>query len=278
MLVLIACFTPPASARPPRQHKVKVAGLAFRHIKRVVLDPGHGGTNQGAVAVTGAREKAVTLAIALQVASRLRSKTNVEVILTRDSDEDIGLRNRTRLANAHRGDVFISIHGNSSADTSIEGVEVYFLAADSADSETARLIDREEGVPDGADRKGVPWSLESVLTDLDYAWVQALSERLASNLAGAFAVHLTPRPKVRGVRQAPFGVLKEARMPAVVLEVGYLTHPVEGRALLDEGRQTQLARAVILALAAFDRDMGRARSPQSARPHKAKGAVRQARR
>jgi N-acetylmuramoyl-L-alanine amidase len=236
--------------------------LRLTHVRRVVIDPGHGGTNNGAVAVTGAREKTVTLGIAQALAARLKARTNVEPVLTRQGDEELGLRQRTRMANAAKGDVFISIHGNSSTDPTLHGVEVYFLSAEAADAETGVLIDREEGVPDHAGKSDVPWSLEGVLTDMDFAWVQGLSERLASHLATSLATHLVPKAKLRGVRQAPFGVLKEARMPSVVLEVGYLTHPDEGRALLEPERHAQIARAVILALAAFDKDLARARPPK----------------
>jgi N-acetylmuramoyl-L-alanine amidase len=242
------------------------AKTKLKQIRHIVLDPGHGGTNPGAPSVTGVYEKYITLPIALEIERQLREATDVNVTLTRRGDTSIGLRERTRLANEAGGDLFISVHCNSSENPEANGLEVYFLDPDAAVTEFESLVEREErgeadahapsvppptspdAEPEG--EKG-PLSIDQVLLDASFYKSHERSEVLAGTLLDT--IHKVAKVPRRKVRQAAFAVLKEARMPAVVLEVGYLSHAVEGKKLLDPKYQEIIAKGVVKALIAYDK-------------------------
>ena len=226
--------------------------MRLTHIRRIVLDPGHGGDNLGTVGVVGVREKALALDIARRIASYLRAHSNLEVLLTRDADVGIDLRRRPRMANELGGDAFISVHANAHEAGEAHGMEVFFLAADSAEEATRQLIETEEGIHPEDKTAALPWSVLGIVSDLGLTAAHARSEMLALSVADGLQ-RARPSARFRGVRQAPFGVLKEAKMPAIVLEVGYLTHPQEGRALLEPAVQTQFAQGILLGLVELDR-------------------------
>jgi N-acetylmuramoyl-L-alanine amidase len=163
----------------------------------------------------------------------------------------VGLRERPRLANEAKGDVFVSIHCNAHELPEAHGMEVFFLAADASAKTTRELIEREEGIAPGEATAGLPWSVTSIVRDLDMTAAHWASEALAMALADAL-VKSRPGARFRGVKQAPFGVLKEARMPAVVLEVGYISHPQEVHQLLDPATPQAFGRALLLALRDLD--------------------------
>ncbi len=241
----------------------------LKQIRHIVLDPGHGGTNPGAPSVTGVYEKHITLPIALEIEKQLREATDVNVTLTRRGDTSIGLRERTRLANDAGGDLLISIHCNSSENPDANGLEVYFLDPEAAVTEFESLVEREEQgeadaqspeTPAGetattpGEEKG-PLSIDQVLLDASFYKSHERSEVLAGTLLDT--IHKVAKIPRRKVRQAAFAVLKEARMPAVVLEVGYLSHAVEGKKLIDPNYQEIIARGVVKALLAFDKTVPR---------------------
>jgi len=251
----------PAGAATPGAPTLKAAPLPdpffptpvhLNRIRRVVLDPGHGGENLGTVGVVGVREKALALDISLKIAAFLRAHSNVEVQLTREADVAIDLRKRPRIANDLGGDAFISVHANAHEGVEAHGMEVFFLAADAAEQATRRLIEAEEGIEPETKTAVLPWSVQGIVADLGLTAAHARSELLALAVADGLQ-RARPGVRFRGVRQAPFGVLKEARMPAIVLEVGYLTHPQEGRALLDPAVQNQFGQGILLGLAELDR-------------------------
>lgn len=234
--------------------------VQLQAIRRLVLDPGHGGDNLGAVGVLGVREKALALDVARRVAEYVRQHSSVEVVLTRDGDQSVPLRQRPRLANEFRGDAFISIHANAHETSDAWGMEVFFLAAGSSIQATRELIEREEGIEPAQPTAALPWSIESIVAEMGHAAAHARSESFAVALAAGLQ-KARPGVRFRGVRQAPFGVLKEARMPAVVLELGYLTHAAEGRALLDPAVHRQFGQAVLLGLVGLDRVLAADRRP-----------------
>lgn len=225
--------------------------LVFKRLRRVVLDPGHGGGNLGAVGFFGVREKVLTLEVARVVAAFIEKHSNLEVRLTRHGDADIALRERPRLANRWQGDALVSIHANASPNPEVHGVEAWFLKAETSRALSRELVARDEGLSDGKRHLKMPWSVEGIVAELNFARAHAQSQHLAIALRRA-ARRALPDVRFRGVYQARFAVLKEATMPAVVFEIGYLTHPDEGRALLLRERQLQIARTVLLALADLD--------------------------
>ncbi len=219
----------------------------------VVVDPGHGGDQKGAVAPDGTAEKDLTLRIAQRIAKRLE-RQGARVILTRTGDIELPLVNRAAVANAERADVFISVHLNSMPTRSrrvrTQGIETYFLSADATDASATAVAAREnadrlagEPVIDPAD------PVSGILDDLEHTAALSGSSRLAyaihAKLVGATGA------EDRGVKQAPFYVLAGARMPAVLVEAGFISHAAEGRRLRDAAYQEKLARAVAAGVAAF---------------------------
>lgn len=219
-----------------------------------MLDPGHGGDNLGTLGVLGIREKALTLEIAKRAAAYIRAHSDVEVVLTRETDVALALRDRPRIANELKGDALISVHANFHEAGEAQGMEVFFLAAESSVEATKQLIEREEGIrPDDA-TGALPWSVGAIVSDLNVQAAHRRSEAFATGLATGLK-RTRPKARFRGVRQAPFGVLKEAKMPALVFEVGYLSHPQEARTLLGKPVHIQFAQAMLLAVIKLDKQL-----------------------
>ena len=198
----------------------------------MVLDPGHGGEeNKGAPARMrpGRFEKHYTLPLARIVERHLRAH-NIKVKLTRTKDIELSLKDRVRFANRVGADVFVSLHLNSTEKPGPKGHASFALAAESSDEATRRLVEFENREPvsikkhseDEKDEAGV----SDILLDLTRHQAQTDSIRLAE-LIQARLSDVSPYPN-RGVKQAPFGVLKGTAMPAVVCEIGFINHRREG--------------------------------------------------
>jgi N-acetylmuramoyl-L-alanine amidase len=255
LLALLCSFAfPMAPPRPDPSAALFPKPLHLQHIHRLVLDPGHGGENLGALGAAGVREKALTLEIAKHVAEFIRLHSDAEVVLTREKDVALDLRSRPRKANELKGDAFISIHTNAHELGEATGMEVFFLAADASAETVRQLIEREEGIDPGLPTAALPWSVGAIVNEMGHAAALDHSQAWAVDLADGLQ-KLRPHARFRGVRQAPFGVLKEALMPAVVLEVGYITQLAEARTLLEERTHTQFAAAILLAMQALDRQI-----------------------
>jgi N-acetylmuramoyl-L-alanine amidase len=219
----------------------------------VVLDPGHGGVQDGARSPRGDKEKDLTLQISRRVKRRLEA-LGARVLLTRSGDQLVPLVNRAAVANGVQADAFVSIHLNSmptaEARRVSSGVETYFMSADASDAGAAASAAREnadrmagEPVPDPND------PVAGILDDLQAADALADSSRLA------YAVHeklvAALQAENRGVKQAPFYVLAGARMPAVLLEVGFISNEAEAARLRRGDHQEKIAAAVAEGLAAW---------------------------
>jgi N-acetylmuramoyl-L-alanine amidase len=215
----------------------------------VVVDAGHGGVDPGATGPHGAREKTVTLSVARMVASMLRDETSYEVRMTRDRDTLIALRDRPNLANrwraaggADRPALFLSIHCNANEDSSARGFESYFLSE--AKTEDARRVEAmENSAQQYETRKPGGDALSFILHDLrqnlylrdSSTWAERIQARLRT---------VQPGP-ARGVKQAGFMVLNGAFMPAVLVEIGFITNPREELLLTDPEVQRDIARALV---------------------------------
>lgn len=221
-------------------------------IRHIVIDPGHGGDNHGAVGYWGTREKVLTLAIARYMRDYIQTNSNVRVSLTRQHDREISLRGRTRWANDKSADAFISLHCNAAERREANGMEVWYLSTDTSREVIHDLVRREEGLPMDQDGVVAPWSVQGIVSEMTYAMAHERSSDLANSIAKGLRWG-RPTAKLRGVKQAPFGVLKEARMPAVVLEVGFISHPREGRELTQPKTHLQLARGLLRGLILMDR-------------------------
>ena len=211
----------------------------------VVIDPGHGGVDPGALGPDGLTEKAVVLRTALALARWFESTDSpVRVRLTRTEDVFIPLGRRYRLAEEWGADLFVSLHANAYADHRVTGSEVYFLALGApSDPEGARLAALENA----ADRIGgvAPESLtelQDILTDLRRTDTLARSSLAAEHLLGSLDGASLLR--TRSVKQAAFIVLRSAEVPSVLVEMGFLTNPEEARLLADDRFVTQMAAAL----------------------------------
>lgn len=222
----------------------------------VVVDPGHGGDKLGALGPKGEKEKELVLAISLVVAEQLRA-AGIEVLLTRTDDAALDLPERVELANRRNADLFVSIHLNSMPTRrgreKVEGLETYFLAATATDKQAALLAASENRDDEGKVRKKPKGSVAGILDDLTRRETHADSSRLA------YALHArlieATGAKDRGVRQAPFYVLEGAAMPAVLIEAGYISHPLESKKLADEATRRALADGITRGVQDFLRDV-----------------------
>lgn len=217
-----------------------------------VVDPGHGGEKEGAVGPSGLREKDLTLQIARRLAVRLAALGG-RAVLTRDADRSVPLAARAALANARQADLFVSIHLNAMpgpARGRARGVETYFLSADASDASATAVAARENADRLAGELEPDPRDpVSGILQDL--ADKDALSE--SSRLAYAVHERLVRGlgAEDRGVKQAPFYVLAGARMPAVLLEVGFVSNAAEARRLATPAYQDQVARAIADGVAAW---------------------------
>jgi N-acetylmuramoyl-L-alanine amidase len=215
----------------------------------VVIDPGHGGDDIGARSPNGIAEKDVALAVARRLARTLEGRGHA-VRLTRDGDQSRALTDRTALANRLDATVFVSLHANASTVASVSGAETYYMSLDGASDEaaaaTADLENRAGSAPE--DRS----PLDLILWDLAQAEVLNESSKLALAVQGRLNAHLGLRD--RGVKQAPFVVLTGATMPAILVEVGFLSNPTEAERLIQPDNQQALAEALAAGIEDF---MGR---------------------
>lgn len=195
----------------------------------VVIDPGHGGMETGATGPTGLREKDVTLDLARRLERRLESSAGVDVVLTREGDGYVGLDERTAIANHNRAELFLSIHLNSSPRKSAYGAETYYLATEATDDEARTLAALENRSHRAASTSGSSESsreaLELVLWDLAQNRYLAESSTLAESVQKE--LNSLTGTRDRGVRQAPFRVLMGATMPAILVEVGFISNQDE---------------------------------------------------
>jgi N-acetylmuramoyl-L-alanine amidase len=214
-------------------------------VKRVVLDPGHGGKDPGCNLPGGVYEKDLVLDVAKVLAQKIRAKFGWEVFLTRDCDKFLPLERRTAIANMHKADLFISIHINAHKDSRVHGIETYFL--NMATDENAVMVAARENA---TSEKNLS-DLQTILNELMMNTKIEESSRLAHSVHRGLVGHIGSKFKnVRnlGVKQAPFYVLIGAEMPAVLLELGFLTNGTEKKRLLDTSYRRNLADGISIGL------------------------------
>ena len=253
---------------PAASEAGEVAGL-----RTIVLDPGHGGEEVGAVGRSGLMEKELALDIARRLRGRLEARGGVRVLLTREDDQQIPLRQRTALANNARADLFVSIHLNSSRRSSAHGTEAYFLALTASDEEALDLARQENrgetaeaAAGAGEGEGGAEGNPGEARSDLQLVlWGMAQSEHLnrSSRLAELIQDEMDRLHGMesRGVKQAPFTVLMGATMPAVLVEVAFLSNQADEENLAREEFRESVAQALETAI-----DHLKAESEGGARP------------
>ncbi|MBS1149206.1 MAG: N-acetylmuramoyl-L-alanine amidase domain protein [Myxococcaceae bacterium] len=235
------------AARDEHNAEFTLAEQLGLKMRRVVIDAGHGGHDTGAIGPTGVLEKDVSLAISLQVAKKL-SAAGLEVVLTRDDDTFVRLEDRAKFANQKRGDLFLSIHCNAGPNKTMRGIETYTLNT-SANRYSIRLAARENATSE----RGVS-DLQFILADLATKANTEESTRLAQRVQKSLIRDLSAQHKGikdLGTKEALFYVLLGAKMPAILVETSFLSHPEEEKLLGDEKYQSQIAVAISDAVTGF---------------------------
>ncbi len=249
----------PAPERPGAGPAAPVAA----EIRTVVIDPGHGGEHVGAMGPGGTMEKDVVLAIARRLRDELVNKLGIRVFLTRDRDQEMELDARTAIANNYKADLFVSIHANGVRARGAKGSEVYFLSYQASDDEARRMAQIEGAAePIGS---GQPDSdLALILWDMAQAEhleeSSALATRLQDELAGVTG------SEIRGVKQAPFRVLVGATMPAVLVEVAFISNPQEEKLLASPSFQAKVAAALRRGISRYRSEWAQRHGPAGAAP------------
>lgn len=235
----LAAAPKPAKPRAGGQQSlVRALGLK---LGRVVIDPGHGGHDQGTTGPTGLLEKDLVLDVALKLGALIEEQLGSEVVYTRTTDVFIPLEERTALANKHRADLFISIHANSSPYKSISGAEVYYL--NFTTSKSALEVAARENAAHGKSIFELQDLVQKIALKDKVDESREFAGKLQSSLHGAWS-KLNSTAKNRGVKKAPFVVLIGASMPSVLAEIGFLSNPRDEQTLRKPESQSRLAEAL----------------------------------
>ncbi len=225
----------------------------------IVLDPGHGGVDPGAIGVSGIYEKVITLAAARQLKTRLEKTGLYKVVLTRDRDISLGLRERREIAHRAQADLFVSLHADSIKNTSVRGLSVYTLSEKASDKEAEALAVQENNadIIIGIDLTHESREVRHILVDL----AQRESMNLATKLATKLIAQLQRDVKLlrNTHRFAGFAVLKSPDIPSVLIEMGYLSNRDDERALKQTSYRERLMTAISRGL---DDHMGAVQSAQ----------------
>ena len=223
-------------------------------VRRIVLDPGHGGRDLGTVTAAGAAEKDLALDIARRLAILLRQKPGIEVLLTRDADSEVKLERRARFANEAQADLFVSIHLNWLQPASNRGVETFYLGT-TQDPYLVELASRENR-ESGYALADVRRLLDGIYLDLRTQQSKELAASIQRSLHSTLE-RQNPALRDRGVKSAPFLVLVGTQMPAILAEVSCLSNDKEAELLATEGYRQTIAEALLEGLDSYTTNLSR---------------------
>jgi N-acetylmuramoyl-L-alanine amidase len=253
--------TQPTPTGPPAQPPTEIPPLIdlvpTGTLRAIVIDAGHGGSEQGAKGPGGALEKDVTLAVARRLKGTLEGRLGIRVILTRDGDTTIGLDERAAVANNNKADLFVSLHANASVRPGVSGAEVFYLSLDEYGDAAQRVAKGDsESLPvfGGGSR-----DIEVVLWEMAQARYIQESAALAQGVETSLREHVPMSP--RAIQRAPLRVLVGANMPAVLVEMGFITNAAQEKQLTSDDFQNRVVQALVGAITRF-RD-ARIPAPQS---------------
>ena len=221
-------------------------------VGRIVIDPGHGGKDKGAISPNGTYEKDIVLEIAKRLKRNLEITTGCEVILTRTDDRFLALEERTAIANAKKADLFVSLHINAHEDRNLHGTETYYLNL-SNDKESARVAALEN-----APSTRRISDLENILKDIMLNTKINESAKLAKTVQSNIIANLAKKYNgIRdlGVKQAPFYVLLGAEMPSILIETAFITNKTEEKRLQDKNFQKNLVSGISSGIGSYIRQM-----------------------
>ncbi len=256
--------TPPDKAVPqvkrqvdPNDPNLNATSLARQlglGVKTVVIDPGHGGPRPGTIGKSGLQEKEVNLAVALALQKLLREKAGLEAVLTRESDVDVSLEDRTVIANQKRADLFVSIHANAHRDRRRGGVETFFLNV-SPDPSVVELAAAENATSTKniGEMKTI---LQKIVQNSKVQESKGLAEKVQRNLVKALSQDL---PSVRdlGVKGGPFWVLIGGEMPSVLVEISHLSNSREEAKLRTPKYRELAARGIFDGIMEYIHSLGK---------------------
>ena len=237
----------PRPAPPPPTAEVLPQFVGTPTIRTIVVDAGHGGSDEGARGPEGTLEKDITLAVARRLSAALESRLGVRVILTRSRDTLVELDPRAAIANNIKADLFISLHANSSVSPVPSGAEVFYLSIDEYGDEARELADREGQylpVVGGGTRE-----IDMILWEMAQTRYLDRSAQLAELIEAELRQRVPMSP--RAIQQAPFRVLVGANMPAVLVEMGFVSNPEQEQQLIGAAFQTAVVEAIVSSVVRF---------------------------
>jgi N-acetylmuramoyl-L-alanine amidase len=235
---------PPAPATPEAHPLIDLTPPGLRTI---VIDPGHGGDEHGARGPGGALEKDVTLAVARRLKTAIESRLGIRVLLTRDGDQTVSLDERAARANSNKADLFLSLHANASPRAGPSGAEVFYLSLEEygRDAERAAQVDGPAVPVFGGGTRQIDLIL----------WEMAQARYIDQSAMLADIVEAELRQKVpmspQAIQQAPFRVLVGANMPAVLVEMGFITNREDESRLTSDAHQSAIVEALVRAVIQF---------------------------
>lgn len=244
--------TPPAPAPTPSPSPPPdLTGMPASAIRTMAIDAGHGGDDLGVVGAAGTKEKDLTLAVARRLKTAIETRLGIRVLLTRDEDRNVPLDERTATANHNKADVFVSLHANGSLRPGTSGASILYAAFDTDAEEAARRSLGTERLPTFAggsrDIELVLWDLaQTRYVDQSAAFARILEQQMRGHVP--LAAHAVDR--------APLLVLESANMPAVIVEMGYLTNATQERHLTGNEAQNSLVQAIVDAVLRFREHLG----------------------
>lgn len=220
-------------------------------IRNVVIDPGHGGHDPGAVGLKGTKEKDITLEVSRRLSSRLTRAGFARVSLTRTEDYYLNLSDRTAVANQYGADLFVSIHCNANENRKAVGSETFFCSEQASNQEAERVAAFENSFaePEELARQESIVDIEWVLFRLQRRLLWKDAERIAGGIQDGLKTGIPVNS--RGVHGANFFVLKKARMPSVLIETAFISNPDEEQLLARPETQERLAECIAAKLAAY---------------------------
>ncbi|MCB9990513.1 MAG: N-acetylmuramoyl-L-alanine amidase [Rhodospirillales bacterium] len=257
---------PPAPQPAPEIQQVSAAGIALpgrkpvaaappvtRKGKRlIVIDPGHGGVDPGAIGANGVFEKHVTLSMGKELKDLLERTGRYEVKLTRGKDKYLRLYQRVQIARAADADLFISLHADSIGKSNVRGASIYTLSEKASDEQTAKLADRENkaDIIAGTDLSHEDEQVANILIDLAMRDTMNQSKFFANTLVdnlGDDGIKILEKPH----RYAGFAVLKAPDIPSVLIEMGFMSNKSEAQMLSSPDYRQKIARALVAGIDAY---------------------------
>jgi len=229
---------PPPAQPPPITKKDLV----------IVIDPGHGGKDPGALGRKGTREKDVVLTIANHLRDLLAQEGSTKVLMTRETDVFVELEDRAKFANTHKADLFVSIHINSHPQTSVKGMELYHFG-EASDPRALAVAARENGTP--LEKDAAPWQF--ILADKLNDKKIDDSRELAWTTKKSLVKFMNAFYKINdhGVKTAPFFVLRMTTMPAILAEIAFISNPTEEKLLQSPTYQKRMAEGIFNGLQSY---------------------------